>query len=182
MLPTKSLHPDYVRQCLRDENGHLFWLIRPREHFQNDWRWEYWNRAWPGKEAGGKIPAGKRSKPRWIITIDSVVYYRYRLTWAIHHGEWPALQVDHINRDPLDDRIENLRLGNGSQNLANIPLNPRNTSGFRGVSPRPGGRFAASIRVKGKLLYLGTFSTPEKAYQVYLAAAKEHFGEFANGG
>jgi hypothetical protein len=89
------------------------------------------------------------------------------------------LEVDHINRNGLDNRRENLRLCTHSENNRNRRLlQSRNTTGYRGVE-RSGDKFRAQIILMNKRIYLGSFSTAEEAARVRDEAAKEYFGEFA---
>jgi hypothetical protein len=98
-------------------------------------------------------------------------------------GAKPGQDVDHANRDALDNRRSNLRLATRSQNLANKRLLLRNTSGFKGVcfarsgpSSRP---WVARLGVAGREIWLGYFDEPAKAARAYDEAAEEHFGKFA---
>jgi hypothetical protein len=89
--------------------------------------------------------------------------------------------VDHINRNPLDNRRENLRLCSRPQNQWNCGLSKRNTSGFKGLFYINRGikRWGAKIEFNGKKLYLGYYHTKEEAARVRDEAAKKHHGEFA---
>lgn len=89
------------------------------------------------------------------------------------------LEVDHINGDGLDNRRCNLRLCDASSNRVNAGLTTRNTSGFKGVHPRPYGRWGAHIRFRNVPLHIGTFATPEAAARAYDAVAKTIHGQFA---
>lgn len=90
------------------------------------------------------------------------------------------LQVDHINRDRLDNRRCNLRLATQTQQRGNIPLSPHNKSGYRGVYWRKDiQRWSARISIGDRSRALGCFDTPEDAAVAYDKAALEHFGEFA---
>lgn len=93
----------------------------------------------------------------------------------------PAVTVDHINGDKLDNRRENLRIASGAENRCNKKLYSNNTSGFKGVEYRPDcrGRFRATIKRDGTLRYLGWFDTAEDAARAYNTAALEIHGEFA---
>lgn len=94
----------------------------------------------------------------------------------------PKEVVDHVDGNGLNNCRENLRLCTQGQNLANrAALNRNNTSGYRGVSYfRHCNKFAAQIRVDGKLRRLGLFPTAEEAYTRYREAALQQWGEFAS--
>ena len=166
----------HIRQCLRYEDGRLFWLGRPRNHFRTDRAWNSWNAAWSNKEAG--CLSGEKHKPRWLVRTGGYYLLRYQIVWAIHRDEWCDL-IDHENRDQLDDRIVNLRAATHSQNHANSNLQKNNTSGYKGVSWYSSrGKWEAYIKVNGKRLRLGYFDDVLAARDAYVAAAKKHFGEF----
>jgi hypothetical protein len=91
-----------------------------------------------------------------------------------------GMQVDHINRDPLDNRRVNLRLATAGQNYANgSRALPR--SGFRGVEYQPHGKNKFTVRtfIDGKRVYLGSFATLEEAAQVASKHRVRRFGDFA---
>lgn len=84
--------------------------------------------------------------------------------------------VDHINRNGLDNRRENLRLADKSLNAHNT--SSWSKSGYKGVTKATNGRqWKARIMKNGKNHYLGKFDTPEEAYAVYIKAAVELYGE-----
>ncbi len=89
------------------------------------------------------------------------------------------MQVDHINGNGLDNRRANLRLVTASQNSCNRRLSIVNTTGFKGVSFHKGrGLYQASIRLDGRLRFLGRFQTPEEAHKAYCEASEELHGAF----
>lgn len=85
---------------------------------------------------------------------------------------------DHIDRNGVNNRRDNLRLATSSQNGANRFR--KNKSGFRGVYWYPRySKWSTQIRVEGKLHNLGYFTDKIEAAKAYNKAAEEHFGEFA---
>ena len=91
----------------------------------------------------------------------------------------PAVRVDHIDGDPLNNRKANLRPSDASTNGWNrASLNRNNTSGVRGVSRNRGG-WMAYLDVNRKRIHLGTYPTVEAAAQARRAGELEYFGEFA---
>jgi len=89
-------------------------------------------------------------------------------------------QVDHIDRDPLNNRRENLRLATAGENMRNLLKHTDNTSGFKGVSFRTDrGKWLAKIAVNRKQIHLGYFDTPEAAATAYDTAALVLHGTFA---
>jgi hypothetical protein len=91
------------------------------------------------------------------------------------------LTGDHKNRNPLDNRRQNLRPATKSQDRMNASLRSDNKSGFKGVSwSKAENRWSADITHLGKHYFLGYFLCPKKAAKVYDTAAQEKFGEFAH--
>jgi len=80
-------------------------------------------------------------------------------------------QVDHINRNGLDNRRSNITAATCAENLANKNLYRSNTSGIRGVSyQRSSKKWIAQIQVNGKQIFLGRFATAAAAAAAYHAA------------
>jgi hypothetical protein len=89
-----------------------------------------------------------------------------------------AGDIDHENRDSLDNRRSNLRPASRGQQNANQGIRRDNSSGFIGVRPR-NNRWQARISPEGKEAHVGYFDSPEDAARARDAAAVEHYGEFA---
>lgn len=139
------------------------------------------NRIARGKSAVGKR-MGHATKYRREISIDGKVCREHRLAWLLSYGTWPTKSIDHINGDPHDNRLCNLREATHSQNMANSKRSCTNTSGFKGVScdgRRTKKKWYARIRDNGQHRSLGYFHTPEEAHAAYEAEAKIVHGEFA---
>lgn len=97
----------------------------------------------------------------------------HRAIWAMKMGHWPD-EVDHINGDPADNRIENLRSVSHSVNGRNLKLKANNRSGFCGVHQAPSGRWKALITVNRKSITLGTFDTIEEAAEARSIAERKY--------
>jgi hypothetical protein len=54
-----------------------------------------------------------------VVTLLGKKFTGHRLAWLLHHGEWPREVIDHINRNPSDNRIANLRDVSQAVNLKN---------------------------------------------------------------
>jgi hypothetical protein len=93
----------------------------------------------------------------------------------------PDELVDHRNHDTLDNRKENLRPCNKSQNGANRRgLQSNNTSGYQGVTRYArDGRWRAQLKINNKMLHLGYFSSKHEAARAYNEAAIKYHGDFA---
>ena len=162
MTNTKSLPSvDYLRKRLRyePETGKLFWL--DYEGMPNNWRARF-----AGKEAFTSIMNIGYSHG----SVDGRLYLAHRVAYAIHHGEWPTMGVDHINGVRNDNRINNLRVVSQQDNLRNSSMKTNNTSGVTGVSwYKPTGRWLARVCVGYHRIHIGYFDTIEEA----TAARKE---------
>lgn len=91
-----------------------------------------------------------------------------------------GMVVDHINRNPLDNRRENLRICTQHENTMNKSIRCSNTSGVSGVNwSKQNNKWLARIQVDGKHIYLGYYNTLEEAAEVRRQAEIEYFGEFS---
>jgi len=119
---------------------------------------------------------------QWICELKIHTELLHRRLKGLSYGDGKV--VDHINRDPLDNRRSNLRICDRSQNQCNVGILSSNTSGFKGVSKsnRKGKKWRADIQVRGRRVALGCFFTIEEARIAYQSAADELHGEFANYG
>ena len=88
--------------------------------------------------------------------------------------------IDHIDGDGLNNTKANLRFCTAAENGWNKGVNRQNTSGYKGVffATRIG-RWMAVIRVNGKRIELGRFTSKEAAAEAYNAAAAKFHGTFA---
>jgi hypothetical protein len=94
--------------------------------------------------------------------------------------DYPEEEIDHINRNKLDNRKSNLRICTKSQNLMNKPAQSNNTSGYKGVSKKKDrNKWQSQISVDGRLNYIGSFNTAEEAAEAYDRVAKIVYGNFA---
>lgn len=124
-----------------------------------------------GQEAGNIRLDGYRK-----IGIGGTDYLCGPLAWLYMTGEWPTEEVDHADRDRSNDRWENIRQATRSLNEANKGLDPRNTSGFRGVTWHKGTQ-KWMAQING--IYLGVFEKIEDAVAVRDATAQDVSGSFA---
>jgi hypothetical protein len=101
----------------------------------------------------------------------------HRVIWAYYYGVWPDQDIDHINRDRADNRIENLRDATRSQNLGNSIARSTSLKGAHFDKRR--GKWKARITVDYKEIWLGSYNTEAEAHAAYCDAARIYFGEFA---
>jgi hypothetical protein len=136
------------------------------------------NPAWNSRY-GGK-PAGCLGENGYLQIRFAGLGHRYhRIAWALHHDEDPGQRlIDHADRDPLNNRIDNLRLATTSQNQQNMKRVGRKWP--KGVKlDRARGKFKALIRTGGRRIESPRFDTPEEAHEAYKRMAVEHHGKFA---
>ena len=130
------------------------------------------------------VKTGTKSHLGYIlITVNGKTQKAHRLAWLYVYGKWPCLGIDHINGDPSDNRIANLRLANQSQNIANAKVFKTNKFGIKGVTIRKDtNRWTARITVNYKNISLGCFDSFDEAKNAYQKASKQYFGNFASDG
>jgi len=113
-----------------------------------------------------------------VVNLLGKNYLAHRIIWTLLNGPIPEGRViDHIDGNPGNNRISNLRLATVSQNLYNSVIGGRYSGLPRGVTFTKN-RYQAQICINGKNKYLGRYKTPDEAAEAYNIAAKELHKEF----
>lgn len=149
-------------------SGKLYWRERCAKHFQNgrhsaEHTAAKWNARYAGRPALTAIEVSGYGHG----DIFGKRYKAHRVAWALYYGKWPDSEIDHINGDPADNRIENLRCVTKEQNMRNQRRSIANKSGVTGVcwaSHRS--KWSAQIKVGGRKHHLGLFSVFADAVKV----------------
>ena len=159
---------ELLKHLFRYEDGKLFWLPNHKRYgIKND--------------EAGHVKLYRNGERRCNIGINRSFYKRNRLVFLYHNG-YLTEAIDHINCDPTDDRIENLRAADFSKNMGNRKKGTAKEyhSIYKGVSfVKSANRFRACIN------YLGARKEPRYFKSEILAAlhynriAVKYFGEFA---
>lgn len=132
-------------------------------------------------------------KHKWRVCVDGHMKYaiaHYKNSFGIDttirmHREILKLKdsdinVDHIDRNGLNNVKSNLRTCNKSENGCNRPKQKNNTSGYKGVSyDKSKGKYVSRIQKNGIEIYLGLYDTAKDAHRAYKASCKVFHGKFA---
>lgn len=151
-----TLTAERLRQLVEYRDGELFW------------------RDPTGNMKLGPLGALAGHGRRLQAQIDGRAHYVHRLVWLYHYGVWPAKQVDHINGDKLDNRIENLREVTNAENTQNVDR--------AGVShDKRNNKWRARIMVDGRSISLGYHATRAEARCAYLRAKEIYHPAWVTG-
>ncbi|HFO7542632.1 TPA: HNH endonuclease signature motif containing protein [Escherichia coli] len=92
-------------------------------------------------------------------------YKAHRIIWEMHNGPIPeGYEIDHLDHDPSNNRLNNFRLVLGKENAKNRPKNKNNTSGYIGVYwDKEREKWYSQIWVNYKCITLGRFDKMEDA-------------------
>lgn len=168
-LPDASL----LRELLvyNPTTGEFVWRERTPAHFAPtarrtpEWLCRWWNTRFANTQAGSYDP-----HKYLLIRVNGTDYRAHRIAWMLTHGEAP-LFIDHINGDPTDNRLCNLRSVSREDNAKNAKRRTDNQSGVTGVSYfRPKNTWRARINYKGATITLGYYRSKEEAIAARKAA------------
>lgn len=153
-----------IKDCveLNRETGELTWKLRVN------------NSVKVGQAIGTRHNKGYK-----FFRLNKTFYFNHRVVWYLAYGGWPQGEIDHINGDKSDNRLENLRDVTHRQNMWN--KGPQeSTSKYKGVHWHTANKkWRATLWNGSSKIHLGMFECEKEAAFAYDLAAKEVFGEFA---
>lgn len=123
-----------------------------------------------GGRAGSLRPSSKApSRFDWKVKVDGRLYIASRLIYLMANGVDPGeLQVDHEDQNPINNNVDNLRLGDDSLQGHNRGPRSDNTSGAVGVSwHRESDKWQANLKHKGTYFHLGRYTCKIEAARAY---------------
>jgi hypothetical protein len=134
---TKSLpSAEFLHECFAydPDTGVISWKNRPRHHFTSDAHWKKHNTRFAGRPTGCKQYTARKTPSSLHVSVLGHPRSVHRVIWKMIYRDEPSLFIDHVNGDPFDNRLCNLRLSSHSSNQWNRGATKRNKSGFKGVS------------------------------------------------
>ena len=160
-MATNILTQERLQELLRYDpaTGIFTWRMSPRPN------------VFEGQIAG----CVDRKRKHIMITIDRRTYKAHRLAWLYVYGVWPASEIDHINQDGGDNRLQNLRLADRFINTQNTGLRKDNKSGHRGVDwSAAANKWRVRIQANNKKITVGHYSVLSDAVEAYEVAARHY--------
>jgi hypothetical protein len=156
-------------------------LLRLEQESGLKWKVNRGSKAKAGSWAGhvGESKHCGKIRKDWRVKIDGKFYQASRIIYFMHHGVDPyPMQVDHEDRNSLNNNIDNLRLGDDVLQKQNRGMLSNNTSGVKGVSwHKRASKWMAKLKVEDKRKHLGLFTTLKEAAEARNAAIKKYWPE-----
>ena len=119
----------------------------------------------------------------WRVGLLGKQFLCHRIVWELHHGVIPAgCVIDHVDKNPQNNQIGNLRLCTQLENNWNQTTNRIGVSSqYKGVHwHSSSGKWRSRIRFEGKSKHLGCYSCEVEAAKAYNVAALQIHGEYAS--
>lgn len=174
MYLNNKRYPDqkYLLECFEyeKETGFIYWKQRPLHHFKKEADFKTWNTRYAYKKAGSL-----RKNNYLRVGMHDKDLFVHRVVFIMHHGYNPENIIDHIDMNPLNNRIENLRETSFTCNIRNTGVNRLNNSGIKGVDfHNASNKWRARIVVNREVKYLGIFENFDDAVKARWEAECEH--------
>lgn len=153
-----ELTQEILKSIFDYKDGFLYWKVKVSD------------KIIIGEKAGCEF--NSQGGNYYYIQFYKKRYKSSRLIFFWHNGYFPK-NVDHIDRNTLNDKIENLRAATDQENTFNSGSTKNSTSKYKGVSWSNGrNKWVAQITVNYKQIPLGRFNTEEEAAKTYNDAVK----------
>jgi hypothetical protein len=143
-MADQILTQDKLHQLFDYRNGELFWKVQPANCVQI------------GDKAGCLDTNGY-----YKVRVNKKMYGLHRLIFAWHYGYFPK-QIDHIDRNPSNNKIENLREANASQNMGNAVYKAGKSGKKNVIWRKDRQKWTVRLKFCGKYIAKGAFNTIEE--------------------
>lgn len=154
------MNQDLLHQLFEYRDGELYWKVNK------------------GTATVGSLASKKRPDGYARVGIDGKRYFAHRLIFLMQYGYMPDF-IDHIDGNPSNNHIENLREATHQQNLRNKKIQTNNKSGVNGVHwNKINQNWIVQIRLNGKTKHVGVFEDLELAQLVSSEVRDKYYGEF----
>lgn len=128
----------------RYEYGKLYWLYNSEK-----------SKKWNSRYANTRAGSINHKRKRRIVSVCNKSFAEHRIIYEMINGPIPlGMEIDHINRNSFDNRIENLRLATRRENIINRTPKRVSSLGVVGVAMNKSGSYYAYIGVDGKQIYI----------------------------
>ncbi len=114
--------------------------------------------------------------------IDRKNFRLHRLVFLLEGEDISGKLIDHIDGDRQNNKRNNLRLVNSQENTYNKRVGRNNTTGHKGITQEPNGKWRARISANKKRYSLGVFDSLEEAVAALSEERQKLHGEYANEG
>jgi len=145
----------------RYEDGRLYWRVKPSGNVKLN------------AEAGCVHGNGYRE-----VSVNRKTYGVHRIVFLMFHGFIPPI-IDHIDNNPLNNRVENLRAATRSSNGCNRRAASNNSSGVKNVSRSTDGKWVVMVQRDKKQHYYGRYLNLAEAAKVAEQARLDLHGKYA---
>jgi hypothetical protein len=156
-----TLNKDYLHDLFEYREGDLYWKV-----------------ARKGTKKHKK--AGTLNLHGYMQTqINGKIYKNHRIIFMMFNG-WLPEQIDHIDRNTLNNSINNLRPATNTQNQCNSKVRITSQSGIKNVRwEKRRNKWQVRLKINGKDKHIGYFNDLETAKAKAIEARKLYYGEFA---
>lgn len=150
--------------------------------YEYDGNGKFFHKVNKGKGRVGERAGHLGNRGYRVLTLNKKTYLDHRVIFFIHNGFLPEV-IDHINNDPLDNRIENLRACSVEENCWNAMLSKSNNSGFKGVGWHSASKkWRARLKMRGEEIHIGMFDDLNEAVKAVRKKRESLHGQFCNHG
>lgn len=156
-----TLTQAYLKEVFQYEDGHLCWLIDSR------------------KTKHGQRAGRTKSNGYCEVGLNGKLHGTHRIIFMMFHGYMPRI-IDHIDGNPSNNKIENLREASHAENMRNSQRPKNNTSGFKGVYlDRRNNHWIAQCWHENNKKHLGSYANIHEAVDAVVKFREENHKQFA---